>query len=241
MTDDETQAVKDAARLIGAATLAQRRETATAMADATPADILQLARSALARAEDTIAQVVERVPPPQPIACAANCPWCCHVRLTASPPEVLLVLDFIRTTFSDDQKSALKRKIANVDAFTRGRDGDARARMRLPCPLLKDGSCSVHAVRPLSCRAVVSVDVSACRRAYDSRMEQPVPQHEMQLNAANGVGYGLHAGLADAGFDIEDVEMNAALAIGLEDDTLAARWLGGAPVFAPATAVTASD
>jgi len=229
----------EAARLIGEATLGQRQATAEALdtPKRTPARVLDMMRHALTRAEDIIHQVLDLVPPPQPIACGANCPWCCHVRLTASPPEVLLVLDHIEKKFDDQQKAALKRKVANVDAFTRARDGDARAKMRLPCPLLKDGSCSVHHVRPLSCRAVVSVDVAACRRSYESRMQEPVPQHEMQLNAANGVGYGLHAGLVDAGFGVEDVEMNAALAIGLDEPDIAKRWLAGEPVFEPATLV----
>ena len=57
----------------------------------------------------------------------------------------------------------------------------------------------------------------------------------MQLNAANGVGYGLHAGLADAGYPVENVEFNAGLRIALEDDDSARRWLRGEPVFEAAS------
>ncbi len=165
---------------------------------------------------------------------------CCHIRLTASVPEVLAVLTYIRESFSTDEVEALKRKVANIDTFTRRLDGEARARQRLPCPLLKDGSCSVHPVRPLSCRAVVSVDVAACKRAYDTHMQKPVPQHELQILAANAVGYGIFAGLADAGRELEDLEFNAALALGLADEDIGTRWIKGQGGFTPATQVKKS-
>jgi len=227
----------DAKDAVTRATLSQREDTARAMKKPTPASTVKMALRAYKRAEKAVAEVLKSVPPPAPIACKAGCPWCCYIRLTASPPEVLAVLDTIHETFSKAEVAALKRKVANVDGYTRGLDGDARARLRLPCPLLKAGSCSVHPVRPLSCRAVASVDVAACMRAHASRMQEPVPQLDWQIRAANGVGYGLYAGLADAGFPVEDVEMNAALALALEDRDIGKRWLGGAPVFRPATEI----
>ncbi len=234
---DETPVAR-ARDLIARATVAQREETAKALSGAkaktSAAEVLKLAHRALRRAEEVIAEVLKLAPPPRPFACKANCPWCCHIRLTATPPEVLLVLDYIRENFTDGEITALVRKVANIDAFTRGLDGEDRARLRLPCPLLKDGSCSVHPVRPLSCRAVVSVDVAACKRAYQSRMKEPVPQHELQILAANGIGYGILAGMADAGFMVEDAEMNAALALGLADKKIGQRWLKGEPAFTPA-------
>ena len=239
MVDNAATRARD---LIARATLTQREETAKVMAQAksdtasetSVTAVLKLAHQALRRAEEVIFEVMDLVPPPQPIACKAECPWCCHIRLTATPPEVLLVLEYIADNFTPGEKIALERKVANIDGYTRGLDGEDRAKLRLPCPLLKDGSCSVHSVRPLSCRAVVSVDVAACKRAYDSHMEEPVPQHDMQILAANGIGYGILAGMADADFPVEDAEMNAALALGLADAEIGQRWLKGEPAFTPA-------
>ncbi len=237
---DDNVALARAKEAVTRATLAQRTDTAKAMRKPTPARTIKMAKRAFKRTEEAVAEVLKRVPPPTPIMCKAGCPWCCYVRLTASVPEVLAVLNYIRETFSAVEVAALKRKVANVDGYTRGLDGEARARLRLPCPLLKDGSCSVHPVRPFSCRAVASTDVAACQRAHETRMQEPVPQHEWQRQAANGVGYGLYAGLTDAGFPVEDVEMTAALALGLADRDIAKRWLKGDPVFRPATEIKAS-
>ena len=196
--------------------------------------ILRMAERALERADRIIAKAEAALPPPTPIACKAGCPFCCHIRLTASAPEILLVLDRIQSTWDEDAIAALKGKVKNLDAFTRGKTDDQRAQMRLPCPLLMDGSCAVHAVRPLSCRAVASTDVGACREAYNSRMTTGVPMYEPQYQIANGTGYGLYAGLAENGFEVENIEIIAALALGLNDPNIGPKWLKGLDPFAPA-------
>ena len=231
----EARRRKRAEALIGRTAEAQRRATGKALAGRrSVARLMRMMAAALARVDKAVGRVNELSPPPRPIACGPGCPYCCHIRLTASPPEILLVADHLQRTLPADRLAALGRKLANLDRLTRGRDAEAREMMRLPCPMLVDNSCSVHAVRPTSCRAVASVDAAACRRAYASRMAEPVPQVALQLNAANGVGYGLIAGLVDAGYPVENVEFIAGLRIALETDDAARRWLDGEPLFAAA-------
>lgn len=223
------------AHIIERATLEQRGEVVRALQKPRSLKrMLKMAARALERAERTIREAAAIAPPPRPIACGPQCPYCCHIRVTASAPEVLLVLSHIIETWNDDAIQALRRKVKNIDGLTRGLDDGARARLRLPCPLLKDGSCAVHAVRPLSCRAVASVDLQACKSAYHTHMAEGVPMYEPQYQAANAVGYGLYAGLADAGFGVENIELVAALALGLETPDLGKSWLKGADSFAPA-------
>ena len=225
-----------AGALIGAAAEAQARATAQALSGRRSVKrLLAMMKKALARVEKLVARVNALDPPPRPIACGPGCPYCCHIRLTASPPEILFIADHIRTTWPADRQAALKRKLANLDRLTRGLDDEIREAMRLPCPMLVDNSCGIHQVRPISCRAVASVDVAACRRSYNSRMQEPVPQVTMQLNAANGVGYGLIAGLTEAGYPLENLEFIAALRIALERDDTAKRWLDGEGLFEDAT------
>ncbi len=243
-TNDEPERDRGRRRagdVIGRAAQAQRRAAVKALAGRRSARrLMRMMREALARTDHAIARVNELAPPPRPIACGPGCPFCCHIRLTASPPEVLLVADHLRRTWPAERLAALKRKLASLDSFTRGRDDAERAAMRLPCPMLVDNSCAVHQVRPISCRGVASVDVAACRRAYGSRMAEPVPQVALQATAANGVGYGLIAGLCDAGFAVENVEFIAGLRIALETEDATRRWLDGEPLFEPATRTAAS-
>ncbi len=227
---------KRAGALIGAAAETQARATAKALSGRrTVKRLMAMMKAALARVEKLVARVNAVAPPPRPIACGPGCPYCCHVRLTASPPEILLIAEHIKATWPADRQAAIVRKLANLDRLTHGQGDETREAMRLPCPMLIDNSCGIHAVRPISCRAVASVDVAACRRSYNSRMQEPVPQVSMQLNAANGVGYGLIAGLAEAGYGLENLEFIAALRIALEDDDAAKRWLDGEGLFGDAT------
>ena len=218
--------------IIEKATLNQRGETARALKKPKSLKrVLRMAERALERAEAAIEEATEVIPPPRPIACGPGCPYCCHIRLTASAPEILLVLDYIRTTWDEGAKAALSKKVANLGPMTRGKDDAQRAHMRLPCPLLKDGSCSVHPVRPLSCRAVASVDLPACKAAYNSRMAEGVPMYDPQYQIANAVGYGLYAGLVDAGYEVGNLELIAALADGLDNAEIGKKWLKGESAF----------
>jgi Fe-S-cluster containining protein len=224
--------------IIEKATIDQRSDSARALRKPRSTKrLLKMATRALERADQAIKDVADVLPPPQPIACGPECPYCCHIRVTASAPEVLLVLSHIARTWDEAAIKALKRKVKNIDGLTRGLNDDERAKLRLPCPLLKDGSCAAHSVRPLSCRALASVNLSACKAAYACHMAKGVPTYEPQYQAANAVGYGLYAGLADAGYDVENIELTAALAIGLnaadEDRDLARAWLKGQSPFAP--------
>ena len=230
------QPVKRAGALIAAAAEAQARATAKALSGRRSAKrLLAMMVKALARIESLVARVNRIDPPPRPIACGPGCPYCCHIRLTASPPEILLIAEHIRTTWTAGRRAALRRKLVNLDFLSHGRDAEAREAMRLPCPMLVDNSCGIHEVRPISCRAVASVDVAACRRSYNSRMREPVPQVTLQLNAANGVGYGLIAGLAEAGYPLENLEFIAALRVSLEEENPTRRWLNGEGLFEDAT------
>ena len=170
---DGNVALDRAKEAVTRVTLDQRADPAKSMKKPAPARTIKMVKRAFKRAGKAVAEVLKQVPPLAPIQSKAGCPWCCYIRLTASVPEVLAVLDYIQETFTAAEVAQLKRKDANIDGYTRGLDGEARARLGLPCPLLKDGSCSVHTVRPLSCRAVASVEMAACRRAHETRMAEP--------------------------------------------------------------------
>jgi Fe-S-cluster containining protein len=179
-----------AAALIGRAAEAQRRATRKALAGRRPvARLLAMTRAALARVERTVDRVNKMVPPARPIACGPRCPFCCHIRLTASPPEVLLIADHLRRGLGEAALAKTKLRVANMAHLTRGHDEARREAMRLPCPMLVDRSCAIHSVCPVSCRAVASVDAGACERAYATRMAEPVPQVRLDRNALQKCGH----------------------------------------------------
>ncbi|MCC7168117.1 MAG: YkgJ family cysteine cluster protein [Rhodospirillales bacterium] len=222
-----------AKQAIDKAAQAQRQATRKTLAKgADTPKVLELARQTLVRAERVIAQVLALMPSPLPIACAAGCPYCCHVRVTVAAPELFLIADYLRRSWGAQARGLLKRRLANIVSATRNRPEEIRNALRLPCALLDgEGRCSIHSVRPLSCRAVVSVDVEACRAAHAKRMQGAVPQHAYQALAADGIGYALYAGLADRGYPIENIDLAEGLLRVIEDDGALARWLAQEPIF----------
>src|SRR6185295_13221530 len=104
-----------------------------------------------------------------------------------------------------------------------------------PCPLLVDGACSVHAERPLLCRAWTSFDASACGRHFADPDGSPVPPvHEPAYELACAVLAGLGRAAIDRGRDGSLLELVAALRIALERPNAEERWSRGLGVFATA-------
>ncbi len=125
----------------------------------------------------------------------------------------------------DDDNEALARAKEAVTRVTLAQRSDTARAMKKPTPA-----------------RTIKMALRAFKRAGKAVAEvlkQVPPPAPIQRQAANGVGYGLYAGLTDAGFPVEDVEMTAALALGLADRDIAKRWLKGEPVFRPATAAQA--
>ncbi|MEZ4834543.1 MAG: YkgJ family cysteine cluster protein [Caldilineaceae bacterium] len=165
-------------------------------------------------------------------ACEAGCAWCCYQRVSASPAEVLRIADYLRRTCSPEELDDLRARLTATDAHTRGLSTQDRLALRVLCPLLVDGRCSIYHVRPLTCRGYTSSDVDACRRKVDE------PETHVHIDAdpiryffcqgvLNGIDDGLLANELEGGL----VELIAALSIALNDDGALLRWLRGDRVF----------
>ena len=106
-----------------------------------------------------------------PISCRAGCGACCRQMVPVSIFEVQALGNWIRTLPEDQQRaleerfhqtlvalrdSGIIQRLIEEDWFA---DNDTAKRMAIdyfrlgvPCPFLVDESCSIHPIRPLSCR-----------------------------------------------------------------------------------------
>jgi hypothetical protein len=163
------------------------------------------------------------------IACAKGCMHCCHLRVTATAPEVLVLAGAIVAAGAGGRvHAAVKAARAETEGL-----GDAeRAALRWPCPLLdmEDGTCGFYRARPLTCRLHVSTDAGACAALAAGLAADPAPPtsvldlHALLLRAQLDV-------LAEAGFPAETYELNAALDCALATPDAAAAWLAGDAIF----------
>lgn len=170
------------------------------------------------------------------VACRSGCTYCCMVPVAASAPEVLAIATFVREHFDEARQAALDRRVeANISA-TEGMDMGQRDRVRLDCPFLEAGKCTVYEVRPMACRGYSSYNVEDCRADY----EHPGSGVEMHANGLRELVFGaIREGLAvackSASVEFRLLELVRAYKIASKDSTLAETWRSRPDAFETAT------
>jgi len=200
----------------------------------TPLQVVAVADSAAVVAEEAIRNAAARQPPRPPLACRADCAWCCHKMVGTTVPEVIRIAHFLRDNLSAEEFAAARERVIRVDDQRRALKQDRWAAARLPCPLLVEERCSAYPVRPVTCRGFNSSDARQCERSVTVRDAVAIPVYAPQHRLATFVLDGLRAGLDEAGLKGELLELTAALRIALTVPEAVGRWLNGEPVFAPA-------
>jgi Fe-S-cluster containining protein len=128
---------------------------------------VELARNAHDLTDRSIRQVHEACHDGHRVACRSGCTYCCMFPVAASATEVLAIASFVRVRFDEDRQAALDARVVANIAATEGMDMAQRDRVRLDCPFLEKGQCSVYEVRPIACRGYSSYSVEACREDFE--------------------------------------------------------------------------
>jgi len=190
---------------------------------------------------ETFVGLLERAradqPPEHVVVCRAGCPHCCYQpEITVTAIEVFRVADFIFSHFTDDEVEhlleTLPPKATTAQATLESSTWSLKA-----CPLLRDGSCSVYAARPLLCHGGNSYDASDCERARtNNHRVASIWNYGLQERAGYLTQAALRQGITDAGRQSDLLDLAPALAIALREPNPEQRWLDGEPVFANARA-----
>ncbi len=168
------------------------------------------------------------------VACRAGCHWCCHLKVSLTAPEVFAIAQYLLERAPGEQLTRARARAAELARDPRIFCSEAKAEARIPCALLSEhGECTVHAVRPLSCRGYTSVDAEVCRRMLDDD-SQFVVMNEALARETAALGLGLLAGIGEAGLAHELLELTSALHIALNDPQAMSRWLMGEAIFSSA-------
>jgi Fe-S-cluster containining protein len=197
---------------------------------------IELARKINELTDRSIGQVHAACHDGHRVACRSGCTYCCMFPVAASAPEVLAIAAFVRERFQEERQAALDRRVeANISA-TEGMGMSQRDRVRLDCPFLEAGECSVYEVRPIACRGYSSYSVEDCREDY----EYPGTGVEVHTNGLRELVFGaIREGLAvackSASVEHRLLELVRAYKIASEDSTLAETWRGRPEAFEAAT------
>ena len=198
--------------------------------------ILEAARGALAHGEAVRQHHLRVVQPSRVIACHEGCHWCCHLKVSATAPEVLLLADYLRRSAPPQVLETAKRRAAELAQDTRIFSADDKAEAKIPCALLTEaGACAAYEARPLACRGWNAMDPESCRLELDDDTVLGERNEELARECAV-VGIGLVSALEEARLPTEILELTSALHIALSEDNVLDRWLGGEAIFAAARA-----
>jgi Fe-S-cluster containining protein len=178
-----------------------------------------------------------RDPATPAVACKRGCYWCCYQSIPVSAPETFRISRFLSSESMRDRRAAVIERLRKLDARTRGRDLKERAKLRVPCAFLENGSCTVYEVRPLACAEMTSFDVQDCKRGQRFGFEPGGVIHEKARMLVYGAIYqGLVEGLRQAlpTADTSPLELTAAVVSALDNPAAESSWLDGGEVFAAA-------
>lgn len=161
------------------------------------------------------------------IACRKGCSFCCYTQVEVSIVEAIAVADSVAT------EAALAASVRAAVGKVQGLSALDRMRAHIPCPLLRDGACSVYAVRPRSCRALTSYDATACEAEFNTPTLEPAarPTFTWPRYLATALTSGIASACGDLKLQSNTVELVGAVSTVLDDDTAVSRWLAGETVF----------
>jgi Fe-S-cluster containining protein len=156
--------------------------------------------------------------------------------VAASAPEVLAIAAFVREWFDEERQAALNARVEANIAATDGMDMSQRDRVRLDCPFLEAGKCTVYEVRPIACRGYSSYSVEDCREDY----EHPGTGVEVHTNSLRELVFGaIREGLTvackAASVEYRLLELVRAYKLASEHSTLAETWRNRPEAFETAT------
>lgn len=172
-------------------------------------------------------------PPAAEPACAAGCAACCTVNVATLPIEGAVAAAWLAERLDASERPRRARELLAFHDRVRWLEDEDRIASREACPLLTaDGRCSIHPVRPLSCRSLSSLDAADCRRALEERVGRD-GGGEVRMNLLQHLLYTdavavLQEALGRAGLDARCRDVSGMVGIFLADPDLPERFLRAA-------------
>jgi Fe-S-cluster containining protein len=204
-------------------------------AQRTPKQLRAVADTSLEAFGSTIAGIENISPPDKPLACRKGCAHCCHLTVLTDGATALRVATYVREHFSPADRMLLDMRLIVYEEKVEKMTQSRRSLERIPCPLLVDGVCSVHPVRPLVCRAFNSYDAEECRtNIHGGGSTTEIPAWSIPWLLGLALDGGLKDALLEAGYADGSVELGLALKAALDHPHAEERWLAGDRLFSRA-------
>jgi Fe-S-cluster containining protein len=218
------------------ATIARRQQEAVlelAGKGRSGAQALEIGLSALIWADQLVHLFEAENRLPRPLACRPGCYFCCHNQIEVTPPEALLLGDYVAQNFSAEEKRRLGERIEQAIRLKTGKSKQevAECRQQLPCPCLIEGRCAVYPVRPLVCRAMHALDAGQCEASLKGQDLRPVAHYAHRQVFIRSLVKGLRDACRALGCQAGALDLAWALRDCFTQPGPTGRWLKGEQVF----------
>ncbi len=165
------------------------------------------------------------------VACGPGCGACCVLNVDVLIPEAVAITWFLQRRFSTEKLDVIKGRLQELLSRTRWLDDEERLFLRAPCAFLDEqGSCIIHVVRPLLCRAITSTDPATCHDEIAMVPLNGVPTVEMNLfqkQLIDTVYCELGGALEFLGLDCRPRRLSSAVLTLLDDPEMVAMYVAG--------------
>ncbi len=168
------------------------------------------------------------------LACKQGCSWCCNFSVDARPVEIFNIEQHIQQHFSAQQLQALRSEITANSKVLAPLDDIERMQHNIKCPFLQQGSCSIYAARPQTCRNYHATSSAGCQQSFEQPDNFDIAPEYAPLVYQTGAAQvdAFSQAVSDAGFDIQAYELNGALLEMLsQPQAVRARFDAGLPAF----------
>jgi len=154
------------------------------------------------------------------VACHKGCHWCCHQAVFANSYELHYLASQIKRCFSEEELLSLIRQTEVKYSKTSRLSENEILKFKSPCPLLKNGACSMYSARPMACRIYLSTKIDTCLEFYKHpENEENFPALiDFPLRAGRMMNEGFRAGLKEIGIETAEFRLEEGLRIVLKND-----------------------
>ncbi|MBV5314013.1 MAG: YkgJ family cysteine cluster protein [Prolixibacteraceae bacterium] len=154
------------------------------------------------------------------VACHKGCHWCCHQAVFANSYEMHYLASQIKRSFSEEELLSLIRQTEVKYSKTSRLSENEILKFKSPCPLLKNGACSMYSARPMACRIYLSTKLDTCLEFYKhpEREENFPALIDFPLRAGRMMNEGFRAALKEIGIETAEFRLEEGLRIVLKNN-----------------------
>lgn len=173
-------------------------------------------------------------PVSEPLACKAGCYYCCFYQVLLPPLETLLIGNYVETTYTEQAKQDLMRRIERTLQLTDAKSVQERMAIwhDTPCIFLSNGRCSVYDARPLICAAWHSLDFNQCKEAFESNNPWAgIDGYPYRYHIFQTIRAGLREACTNVGCQTDSLAIAKAMKQYLTHEHPIEAWIEGDKVF----------